>query len=311
LHSGINSTQSTFFPRLVGDGRTGPSLSREEEESFYELGLRPSIARLLPDSVSDWPVTYNSARKCSGDIYLQKKIVDSWVLRLLPDSIRSELAKNGVRWAEDLFFSHNIRGTEHGTRHRCNVKSAQAALIDYLLDARIPLEATYEGIWWIDVGLEITSDDDACLQWRTSSHLQVVKEVLQIPERQAKRVTSFGSSTYARDMVSHLTAVSGCRIEPGVEAQGPFQAAYIEMYTTDKGKHHRKAMTIKTAMSRTQPPSFIEWLVNLYTKNVDDDSSKARIKVRVPLDLARTALLGLDIGTVRGGLLSFTRSEWW
>jgi hypothetical protein len=191
------------------------------------------------------------------------------------------------------------------------VKSAQAALIDYLLDARIPLEATYEGIWWIDVGLEITSDDDACLQWRTSSHLQVVKEVLQIPQHQAKRITSFGSSTYARDMVSHLTAVSGCRIEPGVEAQGPFQAAYIEMYTTDKGKHHRKAMTIKTAMSRTQPPSFIEWLVNLYTKNVDDDSSKARIKVRVPLDLARTALLGLDIGTVRGGLLSFTRSEWW
>jgi hypothetical protein len=24
-------------------------------------------------------------------------------------------------------------------------------------------------------------------------------------------------------------------------------------------------MTIKTAMSRTQPPSFIKWLVNLYT----------------------------------------------
>jgi hypothetical protein len=132
------------------------------------------------------------------------------------------------------------------------------------LDARIPLEATYESNWWIDMGLEITSDD-AYLQWHISSHLQVVKEVLQIPECQAKRITSFRSSTYARYMVSHLTAMSGCRTEPGVEVQGPFQAACIKMYMTDKGKHHRKAMTIKTAMSRTQPPSFIKWLVNLYT----------------------------------------------
>jgi hypothetical protein len=92
--------------------------------------------------------------------------------------------------------------------------------------------------------------------------------------------------------------MSGCRTEPGVEVQGPFQAACIKMYTTDKGKHHRKAMTIKTAMSRTQPPSFIKWLVNLYTMNVDDDSLKAQIKVCMPLDLVRTALLGLDISTV-------------
>jgi hypothetical protein len=38
---------------------------------------------------------------------------------------------------------------------------------------------------------------------------------------------------------------------------------------------------------------------------------KAQIKVCMPLDLVRTALLGLDISTVWGGLLSFTWSEWW
>jgi hypothetical protein len=311
-----------FFPRLINEERTGVILSREEKASFYELGLRPAIAKLLPESVSDWPATYDSemfrATKRNGRVAYQTKLVQRWTTTLLPDTIRTELAINGVDWAEDFFFCHTIRGTKHATQHSWNAISADFALTEFLLDARIPVEATYEGMWWIDIGLEISSDEGACLQWRTSSHFHIVKEILQITDQHAQRITSLGSTKYARDMVSHLTAVSGCRIEPGVQAEGPFRAAYVQMYTTDKaitynpdGKYHGKAMTLENAMGKVQPPHFVEGLFDVYRNAVSSNGSNARVEVRVPLDFAKTVLLDLDVGVIRQSLLSFTRDEWW
>jgi hypothetical protein len=39
---------------------------------------------------------------------------------------------------------------------------------------------------------------------------------LQISDSQARCITKLGSSKYSRDIVGHLSTISGCPIEPGV-----------------------------------------------------------------------------------------------
>jgi hypothetical protein len=314
-----------FFPLLVTEereGAGGPHLSKEEKEAFYEKGLRPTIATLLPQDVPDWPATYEAelfrAKKRSGHMSYQTKVLPQWVLPVLANTLRAKLLQKGVLWAEDCFFIHTIRGTKHGTQHSPDVQSAELALEEYLLDAKIPLRATLTGDWWIDVGLEFHSQTDHCLQWRTSSHFHIVKDALNISDDNASRITSVGSSKYSRDLVSHLLGVSGCRIEPGTRAEGPFEAAYLQMYTTDKaitynpeGRYHGKAITVEQAMGGKQPPAFIEGLFNVYTSTIVGNPSNARIEVRVPFSQAKSVLLDFDTDTICQSLLAFPPSEWW
>ena len=49
-----------FFPSLVMDDRKSSQLSKSEKSDFYELGLHPTIATLLPDDVSDWAPMYEA-----------------------------------------------------------------------------------------------------------------------------------------------------------------------------------------------------------------------------------------------------------
>jgi hypothetical protein len=174
------------------------------------------------------------------------------------------------------------------------------------------------GNWYIDIGLDIKSELNQCLQWRTSAHSHIVKEVLGIDGRTAARITSMGSSKYSRDLSSHLTAVSGCRIEPGSRGEGCFHAVYLQIYTTDKtvtyhpeGHHHAKAMTIKEAMGKEQPVPFLQKLYETYKDASDTISSNARIEVRVPFQHATEVLLNIRGDILRGALVSFETKDWW
>lgn len=310
-----------FFPRLVSENRRSQQLSKEEKTHFFELGLRPTIADIAPQTLSDWPATYNAemfrAQKHSGHIAYQTKQIPSWLLTSLTRVLRNKLQENNVEWAEGFFYSHTIRGTKDATRHSMDHASADLALDEFLTDAKIPRPATERGSWYIDVGVEY-STADSCLQWTTSSHFHIVKEVLRIEDPRALRITSLGSTKYSRDMVSHLPAVSGCRIEPGVQAQGEFQAVYFQMYTTDKAAtynpergYHGKAITMNAAMGTTQPAPFLEGLYELYKDAMTETTSNARVEVRVPLSKATEVLLNIDSTVVRNSLLEFTKDEWW
>jgi hypothetical protein len=298
-----------FFPSLLNDARTRSHLSKEEKQIFYEKGLRPAVASLLPTDVSDWPATYDTelfrAQKRSGHMAYQTKMLPQWVLLSLVSTIRAKLARNSVDWGTTFFFTHTVRGTKDSTQHSRSNTASVIAFKEFLTDASISERGIRTGQWWVDVGLEFSSGDGACLQWRTSSHFYLVKEVLQIQDNHAHHVTSLGSSKYSRDIVSHLPAVSGCRIEPGAQAEGQFKAAYFQIYTTDKaitynpeGRYHGKAITIDQAMGKTQPPAFIEGLFKVYRSAISRNSSNARIEIRVPLQYATTVLLELNIAVV-------------
>jgi hypothetical protein len=311
-----------FFPLLVSPDRKGVQLSKEEKREFYEMGLHPTMEDLDPFGISDWPPTYDAeafrAQKTSGLMSYQTKLVPDWQVPNLSERLRAALRDNGVDWAEGFFFVHTIRGTKQSTRHAKNAEAAQQALEEFFDEADIPIESSEEGEWWVDVGLEFSSGTAACLQWRTSSHVHIVKEVLGIEEDRAERITSLGSSKYSRDLVSHLTAVSGCRIEPGTQAKGHFDATYFQMYTTDKaitynpeGIHHGKFLPMKSAMGEIQPAKFLESLFSAYASAFEKNASNARVEVRVPLAHATSVLLSYRLHVVRESLLSFTRDDWW
>ena len=258
------------------------------------------------------------AQRRRGGLSFQSKLIPQWSIQLLTDRIRVELQNHDIGWHQDMYFLLTVRGTKHSSKHRKTQDAASRAFQDFLDEADLDMETVQSGNWWIDVGVEVVSEDGGCLQWRTSFHTAIVEEVLGISEDHARRITSTGSSKYARDLASHLTAVSGCRIEPGAQAAGQYEACYLQLYTTDKsvtyhpeGYLHAKAMTVQEAMGNNQPPNFVQGLFNTYLTAAANNPSNARLEMRVPVKYACDVLLLINSCLLREALLCFTRPEWW
>ena len=236
------------------------------------------------------------------------------------DTLRYFLEENGVAWGIDLFFLHQVRGMKATTEHHMDTRSATAALKAFLFESSIPERSMAMGIWYIDVGLEISSLEGMCLLWRTDSHSHVVGHVTGISEHHANRITELGSQQYARDLSSHLLDVSGCRITPGRQGEGQYEVSYLQMYSTDKsltynpeGIYFSKAMLCVEAIGKLQPPSFTKSLYDLY-RNASlsgNSSASARVEVRVPIRHATTALTNLTYELVQRSLVAFSNESWW
>jgi len=321
---GERSLIRVFFPQLHSEDRRSSKLTHEEQEKFYERGLRPTIEALAPEKSAEWPVTYRDeltrARRRTGHFSMQGKMVPRNILPGFGDALRHFLEVNGVAWGSDLFFLHQVRGMKATTEHHMDPQSARASLHEFLFENSIPEASTQEGIWYIDVGLEISSVEGMCLLWRTDSHSHVVQRVTGISEQHAIRITELGSQQYARDLSSHLLDVSGCRITPGRQGEGEFEVSYLQMYSTDKsltynpeGIYFSKAMLCVEAIGKVQPPSFTESLYHLY-RNASlsrNSNAKARVEVRVPIQHATTVLNNLTYGLIQRSLVAFTNESWW
>jgi hypothetical protein len=321
---GERSLIRIFFPELHSGDRKSSKLTREEQAQFYEDGLKPTIEILTPEKSAEWPVTYQDeltrARRRTGHFSMQSKMLPREVLRDFGDTLRYCLTERGVAWGRDLFFLHQVRGTKATTEHRMDTPSAGDALSAFLFENSIPERYTEEGIWYIDVGLEISSLEGKCLLWRTDSHSHVVRRVTGVSEQHANRITELGSQQYARDLSSHLLDVSGCRITPGRRGEGQFEVLYLQLYSTDKsltynpeGIYFSKAMYCVEAIGKVQPPSFTESLYHVY-RNASlsqKSNANARVEVRVPIQHATTALTNLSYGLVQQSLLAFSNESWW
>lgn len=310
-----------LLPGLYNNERRTPFLNQEESAIFYEKGLRPAIAAIMGPLVAEWPPTYNSemfrARGKDGKLAFQTKTVGNWLVRRIGDKLREKLSENNVPWGQGLVFLHQIRGVKASNGHTPTMLAAHDALEELLTANDITPDAHLGGHWWVDVGLEISSLWEECLAWRTDSHFHVIKNVLAIPSQHARRITQPGSSKYMRDMTSHLTAVSGCRVSPGIRAQGPFNALYFQMYMTDKsityrpdGNHFGKFLRGQDIL-RGRADNYCHDLYEVYREASQKNYSLARVEVRVPLAEATNILLDIDIEVFRGGLVCFDPSIWW
>lgn len=322
-----------FFPGLWSKDRAkNPPAYRttlKERSFWYEKGFRPAILSLLGQRVaSEWPATYETeeirARKNRGGHAWATKMIPVDVVDRLMDRVRRKLVadatldREDVAWAQDFFVMHTIRGVKHATSHSPDFDEAEFHLRQFLLDAKISPAAHLLGTWWIDVGIEFSSDEGQCLQWITSAHSRVVRHALGISRRDAERITQINSSKYSRDLASHLTAISGFRITPGKRAEGDFETVYIQAYTTDKavvynpdGAHHAKFVTAREALGPVQPTKTIDGIHTIYEKARADNSSNARLEVRVPYRFATEVLVELDEVLFRNALCAFTRETWW
>ncbi|KAG5649046.1 hypothetical protein H0H81_006771, partial [Sphagnurus paluster] len=173
-----------------------------------------------------------------------------------------------------------------------------------------------EGDWWIDVSIEVNSVVESCLAWRTDSHYHITKAACNLEEHVAQRITIPGSGSYARDLVSHMPAVSGCRIETSSRSRGPFQVAYLQAYTTDKSLtyrhdsgHHARFTTALEALTG-KASSFVDSLYDLYNNAAETTSSLARLEVRVPLAQAALVLLDINEDLFHHSLISIPREVW-
>jgi hypothetical protein len=284
------------------------------------LGLKPYAKDTHYSQFFNWPAGYAAeqfrATKKSGQKAYRTIVVPQWSLKDFGSKLRGHLRDNGVEWAEGLFFMHTIRGIKLGTQHTKTRDAAELALMEMIEEAHLDEEAMGSGSWWIDVGLEFSSKKDECLQWMTASHRNVVREALGIDDSNAIRITTLGSSKYSRDLASHLPGVSGCRIEPGVRAQGCYEAAYLQIYTTDKSvtylpEGHQKAKRISMEEAMKGGQGFVEGLFTTYWQASLENSSNTRVEVRVPFQFATTALVNVDPSTFHGSMLSFSKRDWW
>ncbi|EKM81398.1 hypothetical protein AGABI1DRAFT_36555 [Agaricus bisporus var. burnettii JB137-S8] len=330
---GLRHHLHLFFPQLWSKERAmdqNPTRLTHNERSFwYTKALRPAIKDLLGEDVaSQWPATVTTeeirARRKTGQPSVGSRLIPEAAVSRLMDTIRMVLEQNeslkpeDVSWASNFFVMHTIRGVKHGYLHSPLYFDGTSCLRKLFSDASLSPHAHLQGEWWIDVGLEVSSEEGHCLQWVTAAHWKVVKEVLSIDDRDAKRITSLNSSKYSRDLSSHLTAISGFRITPGSRAEGPFGVAYVQAYTTDKtvtygqdGIHHAKSVPAKEAFGSEQPCKSIDDIHTIYEAARKDNGSNARLEVRVPYASAIDVLLDPNECILRHALCSFTRDTWW
>lgn len=310
-----------FFPDLYGESHRTPHLTQEEQKTFYEDGLRPAVQELLGEQAAEWPATYTDemfrARSRNGQLSFQSKVLPDWSIPSFGDYIRHYLTLNGHAWGRGIVFLHQVRGVKHSCAHSTTCSAARSALSKLWSQHNLQSNVFATGTWWIDVGVEIGSRDQNCIAWRADSHFHIVQNTCLINSTHADRITSPGSSKYTRDMVSHLPAVAGCRISPGVRAEGKFETQYLQMYTTDKSLtyHPEKGRFGKfitcTEILKGKADQYLEGLYGLYCNAIKSSYSLARVEMRVPLKFCHKVLLNLDEGLLRNSLVSFERSVWW
>lgn len=273
---------------------------------------------------AEWPATYQTeeirARRRRGGRAWEMKIIQQDITDQLMERIRLEVLlsdNDDLDWALDALVMHTIRGVKCSTLHQADPHSAAHSLAELFNGARLVEDAPERGTWFIDVGIQIGSDNWDCVQWRTATHHLVVQQALHISDRNAERITRVNSSKYHRDLATHLTAVSGFRIVPGDRAAGEFEVAYIQAYTTDKSvdnvdtTHLRKFLTTQEALGPIQPAKTIEVVHGIYERARLVNASSARLEVRVPYRFATQALLELDFTALRRCLCFFSLEEWW
>ena len=321
---GTHNSIRLFLPELFSTDRKSPFLTQDELAVLYEKGIRPAAERVLDHQAAEWPVTYKDemfrARSRNGQLAFQTKIIPKVFTDIWAEYLVDFLKCDTDGWGHGILFLHQIRGVKHSSNHNPNSSTVEQEFNNFLNSNHLNLVADLfpdQGCWWIDVGIEIASNTQRCLAWRTDSHYKIVKTICDLSHQVAVRITSPGSSKYTRDMLAHLPGVSGCRISPGVRGQGPHGVKYVQLYTTEKSityhperGHYGKFITCIDII-RGKDMAFIDQLYSLYRNAIGTCYSLARLELRVPFSSASDILVDLDEDLLCHSLLSFPPKVIW
>jgi hypothetical protein len=175
------------------------------------------------------------------------------------------------------------------------------------------VDTSLAGDWYIDVGLEFILRDRALL-WSTHAHSSILVEALGIPRREADAIIS-NPWKYTQDMNTHLTTLSGFRVE--LEDKGQVSAAYLQAYTSDKSQTYNpqkgkygKTLTPRVAF-RGDPPAWCQSLLNLYHDTALRTDVAARIEVHCPLRFVEGCLVSFGQAVIDDSLISYRHEIWW
>ncbi len=297
-------------------------MSIVEHMQFFETGLYPAIQHLLGEAVLDWPATHCVAADPRGR---ETRVVPRDAVPQLMNHIRFELQNETGRrrWGRGTFAMHLLQDTGAETFDWANEDGAASSLTNFFDEARILPNAPELGLWYVDVGLRISSKLGRCVQWKTETHPLVFQRALGISRATTKRIIGIGSRRYRTHLVSQLTAVGGFSLVPSTGYSGETGAVFVPAYSTDKyivynddDSENAKLLTMEEVMGSELRKSelrisTVDSLLNVYQEARKDQSSVAQLKVRVPYRFAATALLDFDRAILRDCLCLFSRDEWW
>ncbi|TFK17448.1 hypothetical protein FA15DRAFT_734940 [Coprinopsis marcescibilis] len=327
---GTNTLVRVFFPDLCSPTRRTYHVLKEEEIKFVNQGLIPTMRELLDLRGGNVPIDHRAemfrARQTTGRLAFGTNILPEWKVTSFGDTLRQTLLRNGVEWGANIFFLHQVRGVKNATYHAANdfdgaLAASRQFVADWALDwDELVQDSGWEesvGGWWIDVGLEVVSNANSTLCPETSAHRSLTELALGLEREKAARITKLSSSGYYRDPASHLTGASGFRLIPPRRARGEYEAAYMQVYLTDKsqtyapeGSKFGKAISASQLL-RGKGEGFISELYRIYNKAGEDVISAVRIEVRVPFKYAPSVLLDLDNDLLSKTFLSFPSADWW
>lgn len=294
-------------------------LSGDQKAKFYNHALLPAVRRVTEDSITNWPVNYQSAltRAHKGNNHYQygTRPMAQHLLASFGRNLARKAAHN-LEWGKDIIFMTQVQGVKDAHQHMPgSLLHADNALTNFLTDFDRTMLEEEGSTCYVDVGLEI-SEVGMAYQWRTDSHHRLLQELTRLPRERCIRWTTLSSRRYGRDYSAGLMHVSGCRVSTAVvgDDDGP---VYLQAYTTDKAliqQRHggRVSLTMKycDALKGT-PPKFMQDLYALYFDAKDRHDCAARVEVRLPLHRVTEDALEIEDEVLRRTLCVFDRQDWW
>lgn len=182
-----------------------------------------------------------------------------------------------------------------------------------------PVDSTEEGTWYVDVGLEIMLEGQALL-WTTQGHGKILSDFLDIPITKAEAIIA-NHYCYARDVSTHLTAISGFRCHfanhKDGEGVGRLFCAYAQGYMSNKCQTYHpklgrygKTLTVQMAVNGN-PPRFLQGL-----STVNRDAGRrvdvaGRFEGCFPLVVVLEALQRASAQIVERCMVCYRRKIWW
>ena len=221
-----------FFPGLVNAERKSSILSEQESRVFYEKGILPSVKSVAHTICHDWPPSYDTekfrASKARGGYTETTRCISGQDIEQLSHALRQNM--NQVAWGRGIVFGTEICGIKNSTEHLPDAENAEMELNE-LFESLSFLGRDIDGDWYVDVAIELLLQNTAIV-WRADCYAPIMKEVLGFTGQQVARVTG-NKRLFELDINQHLTQVAGFRATCQ-EAIGPYQAVYIQAYTSDK-----------------------------------------------------------------------------